>query len=323
WKYVFFTSAAIHALNFLILLKIKEPTLKHSLDSAKVTFLEKSKEFGQVFIRGIVTLFDPVLFVFLLVFSGFWLMFMQLFDLLPNFITDWVDTSSVSIFFGQLLHKESWVAYGMSGQQLPAEWFINLDAGVIIILMLPIGWFFGRMKAVPAMTLGIVVATVGLIVAGITMNPWFCLLGIFVFAIGEMIASPRKSQYLAMLAPPEKKALYMGYVNFPVGIGWMLGSKLAGPIYQFRGDKLTLAKRYLTDHLGFSPEQIKAIAPEKMTDVLAQQLHLGNAREATIFLFNTYHPQNIWWIFSAIGMASMLGMIGYYLFVLNKKQKNV
>ena len=37
----------------------------------------------------------PRLLAFILIMSGFWLMFMQLFDMLPNFIVDWVDSRSI------------------------------------------------------------------------------------------------------------------------------------------------------------------------------------------------------------------------------------
>ncbi|MBF0206597.1 MAG: MFS transporter [Oligoflexia bacterium] len=349
WRYVFITSAIMHSLNLLIVLFVKEPeseVARRREQSGSVTGISESnagnagnagnasnaifgiinsivirvKEFFSVFWLAVKNLADPGLAIFLLIFSGFWLMFMQLFDLLPNFITDWVDTASVSIFFGKIFSNTEWIAYGVAGKQLPAEWLINLDAGAVILLMLLIGWFCSRMHPVAAIVVGMLVATVGLLVSGYTMSPWICCAGIFIFAIGEMIASPRKSEYLAMIAPPGKKGLYMGYVNFPQGIGWMIGSKIAGPIYQYNGDKLTLAKKYLSTHLGMSEEAIKGIPPERVLDVLTQKLGHANSMETTTFLFNFYHPENIWWIFCAIGMASMLCMVAYYLLVVKKRR---
>jgi len=319
WKYVFITSAIIHSLNFIILFMFKEPDGGVIRQKVKKGFIENVTEFFTILVSSIRNLLEPRLIMFLVVFSGFWLMFMQLFDLLPNFITDWVDTSSIALFFGNLFNKPEWIAFGQSNSQLPAEWLINLDAGAIIFLMLPIGWTFGRLKPVSAMVLGIVIATAGLIVSGQTMSAWFCLLGILVFAIGEMIASPRKSEYLAMLAPPGKKGLYMGYVNFPQGIGWMVGSKIAGPIYQYNGDKLTLAKDYLVNKLHIPGDVVSAIPPEKVMDTLTTQLHLASTRETTRFLFETYHPEKIWYIFGAIGLASMVGMLIYNIIVEKKR----
>lgn len=319
WKYVFITSAIIHSLNLLVLFTFKEPasgTKKKDKNTRSVV------EFFEILWGSIKNLFDPRLMMFLIVFSGFWLMFMQLFDLLPNFITDWVDTSSIPLFFGELFNKPEWIEYGKSGAQIPAEWLINLDAGAIIFLMLPIGWTFGRLKPVSGMALGIIIATAGLVVSGQTMSVWFCLLGIFIFAVGEMIASPRKSEYLSMIAPPGKKGLYMGYVNFPQGIGWMLGSKLAGPIYQYQGDKLTLARDYMINKLHIAKETVMAIPPEKVLDALTAELKLSSARETTKHLFATYRPDRIWFIFAAIGVASMIGMVVYNIIVESKRHRS-
>lgn len=309
WQNVFFMSAAIHALNYIFLFsfKYKNPVVAKAPSSLK----EVALNVGHLFWSSIKNLNRPGLLMFLLVFSGFWLMFMQLFDLLPNFITDWVDTSLVYQWLGNLFHKESWLAAAATQTQIPAEWFINLDAGTIIVLMMPIGMIARRYYAVSAMTFGIVVATVGLILSGLTMNPGWCLLGIFIFAIGEMIASPRKSEYLAMIAPPEDKGLYMGYVNFPVGIGWVTGSKLAAYLYQNFGDKITLAKKYLIANFAFTPEQAASIPKEKVVSTLQELMHHASPWETTALLFNTYHPYKVWWVLAAIGLTSMVGMLIY------------
>jgi dipeptide/tripeptide permease len=58
--------------------------------------LEKGKtDAFSVFIVSIVGLFQHRVLWFCLVFAGFWLMFNQVFDLLPNVIDDWVDTSGL------------------------------------------------------------------------------------------------------------------------------------------------------------------------------------------------------------------------------------
>jgi len=48
-----------------------------------------------VFVVSVAGLFQHRVFFFCLVFSGFWLMFNQVFDLLPNVIDDWVDSSGI------------------------------------------------------------------------------------------------------------------------------------------------------------------------------------------------------------------------------------
>lgn len=263
-----------------------------------------------ILVESLSNVFEPRLITFLLIFSGFWLMFMQLFDLLPNFIDDWVDSSGVILWVGQTLHLGALVQQGQAGLQIKPEWMVNLDAGAIVFLMIFVAFVFSRLKAIHSIILGMLVAAVGIVLAGATMNGALCLLGIFVFAIGEMMASPKMMEYLQSLAPPEKRALYMGYANVPLAIGWGIGSGLGGWMYQNFGDKVTFAKAYMADHLHLSPGAIQAIPKEKIMDSLAAQLH-QSPREVTGMLFALHHPDHLWYIFGAIGLMSMLLMIGY------------
>jgi dipeptide/tripeptide permease len=50
--------------------------------------------------------------------------------------------------------------------------------------------------------------------------------GIFLFAIGEMMASPRIQEYITWIAPKEKAGLYMGANFLATAIG-----AFSGPIY--------------------------------------------------------------------------------------------
>lgn len=312
WKYVFFVSAAVHLLNLAFLLCFRDPA---SGSSRRHPSQSVVGEFVGILWSSVRNLLEPRLLTFLVVFSGFWLMFMQLFDLLPNFITDWVDSSSIFLWLGNTLHLPSLVARGTAGTQLPAEWMINIDAGAIMLFMLPIGWTFGKLKPVPAMIIGMTIASFGIVVSGRTMSGWLCVLGIFVFAIGEMIASPRKSEYLSLIAPPGKKGLYMGYVSFPQAIGWVIGSKIGGYIYQGHGDKLSLARDYLTGVLHVPADAVRALPPEKVVDYLTAQLHFASTRETTQLLFQYYHPERIWYLFAFIGLVSTVGMLIYNLMV--------
>ena len=51
----------------------------------------------------------------------------------------------------------------------------------------------------------------------------------------------------------------MGYVNFTVGIGWSIGSIIAGHMYQEQGDKVELARRYLVEEKLATAEEVAKI----------------------------------------------------------------
>ncbi|MBC8204081.1 MFS transporter [bacterium] len=238
WSYVFYASAAITLLNFI-------PTLFMLKDYSKEIRKEKAdtKNPFQTFADGIMTLVrDGKFMVFLAIFSGFWLMFMQLFDTLPIYIDEWVDSSMIISALG--LQKIADV-HG----NLPPEWMVNLDAGAIVIFMLLIGYFTGKFKPVVMMVVGMAISVVGIVGTGTFISGWVVLLAIFVFAVGEMACSPKFSEYIGLMAPPEKKAIYMGYSNIPFAIGWTLAGFLSGVFYANFSDKYDFGRQYLAHEL--------------------------------------------------------------------------
>ncbi|MBN2489669.1 MAG: MFS transporter [Planctomycetes bacterium] len=190
---------------------------------------------------------------FLLILSCFWMMMYQLWDLHPNFITDWVDSSAVAAHA-----PGAWREYGDRGLvQVPQQILLNLNAALIVLLIVPVSYVARKMRTLSAMLVGMSVATVGVLVAGLTQSGWVLLLGIVFFSLGEMWTGPKKNEYLGLIAPPGKKGLYLGYVNIPIGVGVGLGSWLAGLVYDNYGEKATLALK----ELGARPPLVAQAAP--------------------------------------------------------------
>ncbi len=297
WPTVFYGCAVIVCLNFLTLLTYKEipaggEQSMGPFDIMKMTF------------RNII---KPKLGLFILIMSGFWLMFMQLFDMLPNFIVDWVDTSSLVTKF----NLPGWMTVETArGTMITQEWMINADAGLIVIAVVFVSWLVSKMRRVTSIFMGIVISSLGLIAAGFTMNGAFVLLGIMLFAVGEMLSSPKMNEYLGVIAPPGEKGLYMGYANIPLAVGWGYGSIMGGEIYSRMGDKANLAIRYMQDHLNISGGIVRTDAFSKLMEVTGK-----NAVDATNLLWNTYRPYELWYQFAAIGMASAIGIFIYSMVV--------
>jgi dipeptide/tripeptide permease len=100
---------------------------------------------------------------------------------------------------------------------------------VILVLQLLVSWFFEKWRAMPAFLVGLLIAAGGFFTIGLARmgNPALVLLGIFLFAIGEMASSPRIQEYITWLAPKEKAGLYMGSNFLAVAIG-----AFSGTLYQ-------------------------------------------------------------------------------------------
>jgi dipeptide/tripeptide permease len=57
------------------------------------------------------------------------------------------------------------------------------------------------------------------------------VVAVFVFAVGEMMASPTSQEYIGSIAPKDKVALYMGYYFIAVALGNLFGNVLGGIVY--------------------------------------------------------------------------------------------
>jgi dipeptide/tripeptide permease len=303
WRYVFLSCALIVSLNYFLLLTFAEPDRPRAEGPAPGvwTTLTRSAE-------GIL---EPRLFAFLATFSGFWAMFYQLFDLLPNYIDDWVDSRDLFAGFVTPLFAlagssppEGW------GGQVPQEMMINLNSGLIMIFAFAVGFWTGKIRSMTAMIAGIVVSAGGIYSLGLHTSGAWILLSIGVFSLGEMMASPTKIRYFSAIAPPDKKALYLGYINATSGIGWSLGSLLAGSLYEEGGDKVALARRHLIERMGASPDEVAAIPKTEVLGALAARLELS-PDAAQALLHQTWQPQQIWWWFTAIGLVSMAGLVAF------------
>jgi POT family proton-dependent oligopeptide transporter len=310
WTYVFYGAAIVTACNFI-------PCFVLFREPAKEPLKEGESQKGPLgtFVSSIATILkDLRLVLFLLIFSCFWLMFMQLFDLLPNFVDEWVDTSDVAPVYEKIggFFGLSWVLE--NGQTKP-EMIINIDAASIILLVLLVSWLIRKINKVAAMVIGMVIALVGFVGAGYTQIGALCCLMIFIFAIGEMACSPTFSAYVALIAPKDKKALYMGYSNIPFAIGWAAGGKVGGWLYEDIASKFKLAREYVVQHLGVTKDAAEQLRNDELIQKIAASLNHGaggTVREATKLLWDLHHPYMVWVYLGLFGLAGTVGMIIFY-----------
>jgi MFS family permease len=249
------------------------------------------------------------------------MMMYQLWDLHPNFIADWVDSSDVA---ATLPIPAAWTKETERGVQVLQENLLNLNAALIVVFVIPMSILVARLRSLTAMLIGTAVATGGIIVAGLTPNAWILLVGILLFSVGEMLTGPKKLEYMGLIAPPGKKALYLGYVNIPVGIGQGLGAKISGFFYGNYGEKAVLSQRYLAEHTDFLSRQgrpawdgdiatlTETLGVERPGAYAALREELNeDGPSVTRLLWNTYAPYSIWYIFAAVGIASLVGLVLY------------
>ncbi|MDF1562103.1 MAG: MFS transporter [Deltaproteobacteria bacterium] len=293
WAMVFYGCAVLVSLNLLWLFTYESPasgadTSTSVLDVAWLT---------------LKNIFQWKLLLFIGIMSFFWAGFTQLFDMMPNFIVDWVDSSAIAGSLPEFMRA----ADTSRGPQIAQEWMINLNPFLIVIFVVPISWLVNNlMRRLTSIAVGMLVAGLGVALAGATPLWSFCLLGIALFSLGEMLSSPKMSEYLGVIAPEDKKALYMGYSNIPFAIGWTYGAFAGGDLYGRLGEKATLAMRYLGEEL-----QVVGEIPRNEAFSMLLEKTGWSAAEATTKLWELYSPGQVWTPF-AIGIGVAVVMLVVY-----------
>src|SRR5947199_10785904 len=114
---------------------------------------------------------------------------------------------------------------------IPQQVLLSANSLFIIIGVVGMAWLTRRMRTLEAMFIGIIMATIGVLVAGWTTSAFTLIGGILFFSLGEMMTGPKKIEYLGLIAPPGKKELCLGYVNIHFGWGVYAGAQFAGHVY--------------------------------------------------------------------------------------------
>jgi len=215
WSYIFFMAAiGTSWLIFLNLFVFKEPIREKS-----------TKSLLKVFTEMLSVLKDYRFMLMLLIYSGFWIMYFQVYDSVLWYLTERIDMTPfnkiINVFLGWFVSNPDW--------KFEAEHVTAMNAGAIILLQILVSSLVRKTKVLPTMIFGIALGSIGMGMLAIAPNAWVFLVAMFVFTLGEMIAHPKFISYVGLIAPPDKKALYQGY-SFLYGV---IGSGVGGILGAF------------------------------------------------------------------------------------------
>jgi dipeptide/tripeptide permease len=160
------------------------------------------------------------------IYSGFWVLYFQMFDSVLWYVQAYVDASSLDRAVNAML-----AALGVDARfRFDVENVTTINAGAIILLQLLVSALVRKTRALPTMIAGICLGTIGMAILAISTGIWVFILGIAIFSIGEMTAHPKFIAYVGLTAPRSRVALYMGYLFLygviGAGIGGVVGANL-------------------------------------------------------------------------------------------------
>lgn len=224
YSYIFYMAAiATGSMLILNLFLYKEP------ERAKST-----KTIGQVLAEAVMVIKDVRFIGLIVIYSCFWILYFQMFDTVLYYVRDYVDATelntTINSFLSLFIDSPAW--------KFDVEHVTVINAGAIICLQLFISAIVKKWKPLPTMITGIAIATFGMIIFAISTNIWFFVVGTIIFSIGEMTAHPKFLSYVGMIAPEDKKALYLGYSFLYGVIGSFVGGILGAQLYVHFVDKL-------------------------------------------------------------------------------------
>ena len=168
------------------------------------------------------------------IYSGFWVMYFQMFDSVLWYVQDYVDAGPLDAAVNLVL-----AALGISFEwHFDVEHVTAINAGVIIMLQLFISNIVKNTRAMPTMIIGIAVGTAGMAILAVSANIWVFIAGITLLSVGEMTAHPKFISYVGQTAPQDKVAMYMGYLFLYGVIGSGIGGILGANMYVHFVDEL-------------------------------------------------------------------------------------
>lgn len=217
WSYVFTASSAYCAAMLL-------PTIFIYKDPPRP---ENTKTFREVLGGAMTVLSDARFMLLVFVYSCFWILYFQNFGSVLWYLRDFIDPTPVNEAVTGIL-----AAVGIEHQfSLSAEHVTVANAGTIVLLQIVVSNVVKNIKPLPTMCAGILVGAGGFLLLSLSQNPWVFVAGIMVFTVGEMTAHPKYISYIGLIAPKEKKAVYMGYAFLYGVVGSLFGSNLGGEMY--------------------------------------------------------------------------------------------
>lgn len=215
-SYIFAVAAvASVAAFFSVLLFYREPEVVAPASA------RPRRSMGRILLDMVLVLRHPRFTLFLLVISGFFFLYAQVYNVLPLYCKRVVETGPAM------------------------DLYTAANPFVIVCFQLLVSRLFGKMRPVRSMIVGTVIIAGAMCVnlapvyaAGgvralvanwLPIGSVFVVLTVGLVAFGELFTSARMYEYIGALAPKGQEGLYLGYANLPMALGVLAG----GPVGAF------------------------------------------------------------------------------------------
>jgi dipeptide/tripeptide permease len=196
-------SIAVAVMFFFVLFLFREPK---RIEPAAAPSLSRTAQ------NFVTVLANPKFMLFLLIFTGYWIVFWQQWIVMP-------------VFLHQYVNKD-----------IDVERILLTDSIIVITCTILINYLTRKMAAFSAIILGTLITGLSWIILALHPTLWGAVAAIAVLAIGEIVHQPRYYEYVSRLAPEGQQGTYLGFAFLPLGIGSLIGGWFGGRVLHYFGE---------------------------------------------------------------------------------------
>ena len=155
---------------------------------------------------------NPRFMLFLLIFSGYWIVYWQEFVTLPIFVHNYISSTA------------------------DTELLLVTGPLVVIALQLVVSHLTQKLPAFTAIILGTLISGLAWVLLIIAPSVPMVIAALIVVALGEITQTPRYYEYVSRLAPSGQQGTYMGFAFMPLGIGAFVSGWFGGKLMHHFGE---------------------------------------------------------------------------------------
>jgi proton-dependent oligopeptide transporter, POT family len=194
---------SVFGMFFAVLLLFREPRRSGEIETTSLR--QAARNF-------LTVLSNPRFMLFLLIFSGYWIVYWQEFIILPLYVHDYIDPKA------------------------DTELMLVTGPLVVISLQMVASFLTQKIPAFRAIILGTLISALAWVILAVHPTVPMVILTLVVVSLGEITQAPRYYEYISQLAPPGQQGTYMGFAFLPIGIGSLIGGWFGGKLIHHFGE---------------------------------------------------------------------------------------
>jgi dipeptide/tripeptide permease len=194
---------SVFLMFFAVLLLFKEPRRPEEVQTASL---------GQAARNFWTVISNPRFMLFLLIFTGYWIVYWQEFIILPLYVHEFVNP------------------------KFDTELMLVTGPLTVISLQMVASFLTRKIPAFRAVIIGTLISALAWLILVAHPTGSFVIVTLFAISLGEITQAPRYYEYISHLAPSGQQGTYMGFAFLPIGIGSLIGGWFGGLLFHQFGE---------------------------------------------------------------------------------------